>query len=184
MMHKHRNFITLHISKFILMNSSGSKLNKITIMRNIIGMINLSIKIMMTSFMVIIILYNIHVIIIIIINRRHTTIITNLHIKSWGTKTIIFIKHSIPKLMALHIISIMDIHRIHTNNISIMIIIYAKHFIEFFFYQLSTIFRSIIFEKDIIKMNNMRQPQFHFFVVVFDKTKLVIKQETKRFYYK
>src|SRR6266511_1259022 len=137
MMHKHRNFITLHISKFILMNSSGSKLNKITIMRHLIGLINLSIKIMMTSFMVIIILYSIHVIIIIIINRRHTTIITNLHIKYWGTKNIIFIKHSIPKLMALHIISIMDIHRIHTNNIAIMLIIqgfYAKHFIELFFY--------------------------------------------------
>ena len=51
MIHKPRNFLTLHISKFILMNSSGSKLNKITIM-------GLKIKIMMTSFMVIIILYS------------------------------------------------------------------------------------------------------------------------------
>src|SRR5215216_2980020 len=129
MIHKHRNFITLHISKFLLMNSSGSKLNKITIM-------GLKIKIMMTSFMVIIIIYSIHVITIIIIDRRHAFIIINFLIKTWGTKNIIFIKHSIPKLVALHIISIMDIQRIHTNNIAIMIIIqrfYAKHFMNLFF---------------------------------------------------
>src|SRR3989337_1445389 len=125
---------------------------------------------MMTSFMVIIILYSIHVITIIIINRRHAIIIINLLIKTWGTKNIIFIKHSIPKLMALHVISIMDIQIIHTNNIAIMLIIqrfYAKHFIEFLFYKLSTIFLSIIFTKDIKKMKHMRQPQFHFFVVFF-----------------
>src|SRR3989337_2785344 len=127
---------------------------------------------MMTSFMVINILYSIHVITIIIIDRRHAIIIINFLIKTWGTKNIIFIKHSIPKLMALHIISIMDIQRIHTSNIAIMLIIqrfYAKHFIEFFFYQLSTIFRSIIFKKDMIKTNNMRQPQFHFFEAFFYK---------------
>src|SRR3990170_1703794 len=172
MIHKHRKFITLHISKFILMNSSGSKLNKITIMGFLIGIIILSIKIMMTSFMDIITLYSIHVITIIIINRRHAFIIVNILIKTWGTKNIIFIKHCIPKLVALHVISIMDIQRIHTNNIAIMLIIqrfYAKHFIEFFFYQLSIIFCSIIFKKDIIKTNNMRQPQFHFFVVFFYK---------------
>src|SRR6266511_11838 len=142
MMHKNRNFVTLHISKFILMNNSGgSKLNKITIMR-------LKIKIMMTSFLVIITLYRIHLITIIIINRRHAIIIINFLIKTWGTKNIIFIKHSIPKLMALRITSIMDIQRIHTSNIAIMLIIngfYAKHFIDFCFYQLSIIFRSIIF---------------------------------------
>src|SRR3990170_2296003 len=145
------------------MNSSGSKLSKITIM-------GLKIKIMMTSFMVIIILYIIHVITIIIIDRRHAFIIINFLIKTWGTKNIIFIKHSIPKLVALHITSIMDIQRIHTSNIAIMLLIhgfYAKHFIEFFFYQLSTIFRSIIFKKDMIKTKNMRQPHFHFFVVFF-----------------
>src|SRR6266496_618025 len=118
----------------------------------------------MKSFKDIITLYSIHVIKIIIINRRHAFIIINLLIKTWGTKNIIFIKHSIPRLMVLHITSIMDIQRIHTSNITIMLIIhgfYAKHFIEFFFYQLSTIFRSIIFKKDIMKMNNMWQPQFH-----------------------
>ena len=69
--------------------------------------------------------------------------------------------------MPLHIISIMDIQRIHTNNIAIMIIIYTNRFIAFFFYQLSTIFLSIILKKDTIKMNNMKQPQFDFFVVFF-----------------
>ena len=57
------------------------------------------------------------------------------------------------------IINFMDIQRIHTNNIAIMLIIHANHFIKLFFYQLSTMFRTIIFKKDIIKMiNNMMQP--------------------------
>src|SRR3954468_22732842 len=128
MTHKHRKFITLHISKILLIRNSGSKFKKITIM-------GLKIEIKMTSFMVMIILYSIRVIKIIIINRRHAFIIIILLIKTWGTKHIIFIKHSIPKLVALHIISIMDIQRIHTNNIVIMLIIQrfsAKHFIDFF----------------------------------------------------
>ena len=49
MIYKHRNFTTLHISKILLMNNSGSKLNKVTI-------IGLKIEIKMTSFIVIIIL--------------------------------------------------------------------------------------------------------------------------------
>ena len=53
MIYKHRKFTTLHISKILLMNNSGSKLNKIIFMR---GIIQLKTKIMMTSFMVIIIL--------------------------------------------------------------------------------------------------------------------------------
>src|SRR3990170_8162342 len=99
MIYKHRNFITLHISNFVLINNSGSKFNKITIMRYLIGITKLKVKIMMTSFMVIIILYSIHVITIIIIYRRHAFIIINLFIKTWETKNSIFIKHSIPKLM-------------------------------------------------------------------------------------
>ena len=39
---------------------------------------------------------------------------------------------------------------------------FVKHFIELFFYQLSTIFLSIIFTKDMIKMNYMWQSQFDF----------------------
>src|SRR3990170_2672570 len=86
-------------------------------------------------------LYSKHVIIIFIINRRHAIIIIILLIKTWGTKNIIFIKHSIPKLMAWHITSIKDIQRIYTSNIAIMLIIqrfYATHFIKFFFKQLRT----------------------------------------------
>src|SRR6266566_3233246 len=143
MIHKHRKFVTHHISNFLLIHNSGSKLNKITIMRYLIDITTLNIKIMMASFMVTITLYGIHVIIIIIIDSRHVIIITNLLIKTWGTKNIIFIKHSIPKLVALHIISIMDIKRIHTSNIAIMLIIQGiiiKYYHNFFLYQLSTIF--------------------------------------------
>src|SRR3954463_14380762 len=126
----------------------------------------------MTSFMVIIILYSIRVITIIIIDRRHAFIIVNLLIKAWGTKNIIFFKHSFPKLVALHIISIIDIQGIHTNNIAIMLIIQifsAKHFIDFFFEHFGTIFLSIVLTKDIKKVKRMRQTQFHFFVVLFYK---------------
>src|SRR6266566_3943456 len=143
MIYKHRKFITLHISNFLLIHCSGSKLNKITIMRHLIDITTFNIKIMMTSFMVTITLYSIHVITIIIIYRRHAIIVINLLIKTWGTKNIIFIKHSIPKLVALHIISIMDIQTIHTSNITIMLIIQGiliKYFHNFFLYQLSTIF--------------------------------------------
>src|SRR4051812_40163770 len=83
-----------------------------------------------------IILYGIRIITIIIINRGHAFIIINLLIKTWGTKNIIFVKHSFPKFVALHIISIMDIQRIHTNNIAIMLIIQrssTKYFNAFFF---------------------------------------------------
>ena len=56
--------------------------------------------------------------------------------ETWGTKIIIFIKCSFPKLVALHIISIIDIQGINTNNIAIMLIIQifsAKHFVDLFF---------------------------------------------------
>src|SRR3954465_4356752 len=64
------------------------------------------------------ILYSISVIIIIIIDRRQSIIKVNFLIKTWGAKKIIFIKHSIPKLITLHIISIKGIQRRHTNNIA------------------------------------------------------------------
>src|ERR1041385_5403022 len=66
------------------------------------------------------ILYSISVITIIIIDRRQSIIKINFLIKTWGAKKIIFIKHSIPKLMALHIISFKGIQRRHTSNIAIM----------------------------------------------------------------
>ena len=57
------------------------------------------------------------------------------------------------------IISTMDIHRIHTNNIAIMLItrrLYVKYLIAFFLQQLSTIIVILIFMKDIKKMKYMR----------------------------
>src|SRR4051812_20485688 len=64
------------------------------------------------------ILYSISVITIIIIDRRKSTIKINFLIKTWGAKKIFFIKRSIPKLMALHIISIKSIQRRPANNIA------------------------------------------------------------------
>src|SRR3954465_9481429 len=64
------------------------------------------------------ILYSISVITIIIIDRRQSTIKISFLIKTWGAKKIFFIKRSIPKLMALHIISIKSIQRRHANNIA------------------------------------------------------------------
>src|SRR3954462_1164745 len=62
--------------------------------------------------------YSISVITIIIIDRRQSIIKINFLIKTWGPTKIIFIKHSIPKLMDLLIISIKGIQRIHTSNIA------------------------------------------------------------------
>src|SRR3954470_18025203 len=64
------------------------------------------------------ILYSISVITIIIIDSWQSIIKINFIIKTWGAKKIIFIKHSIPKLIALHIIRIKGIQRRHTNNIA------------------------------------------------------------------
>src|SRR3954470_22989112 len=108
MIHKHRKFVTPHISKILLISNSGSKLKKITITLIILIMIHLQ------TF----ILYSISVITIIIIDRRQSIIKINFLIKTWGDKKIIFTKRSIPKLIALHIIRIKGIQRRHTNNIA------------------------------------------------------------------
>src|ERR1043165_2953046 len=81
------------------------------------------------------ILYSISVITIIIIDRRQSIIKINFLIKTWGAKKIIFIKRSIPKLMALHIISIKGIQRRHTSNIAIMKSMKIKfhRFLDFLF---------------------------------------------------
>src|SRR3954465_8638012 len=83
------------------------------------------------------ILYSISVITIIIIDRRQSTIKINFLIKTWGAKKIFFIKHSIPKLIALHIISIKSIQRRHANNIttimSVMQIIKLYRLFDFLF---------------------------------------------------
>src|SRR3954463_15252650 len=64
------------------------------------------------------ILNSISLITIIIIDRRQSTIKINFLIKTWGAKNIFFIKCSIPKFMALHIISIKSIQRRYANNIA------------------------------------------------------------------
>src|SRR3954470_15356044 len=83
------------------------------------------------------ILYSISVIKIIIIDRRQSTIKINFLIKTWGAKKIFFIKRSIPKLMALHIISIKSIQRRHANNIatimSVLQIIKLHRLFDFLF---------------------------------------------------
>src|SRR3954463_5119812 len=83
------------------------------------------------------ILYIISVITIIIIDRRQSIIKINFLIKTWGAKKIIFIKCSIPKLMALHIISIKRIQTRHANNIttimSVMQIIKLHRLFDFLF---------------------------------------------------
>src|SRR3954463_12023059 len=83
------------------------------------------------------ILYSISVITIIIIDRRQSTIKINFLIKTCGAKNIFFIKRSIPKLMALHIISIKSIQRRHANNIatimSVLQIIKLHRLFDFLF---------------------------------------------------
>src|SRR3954471_21589349 len=70
--HKHRKFITPLISKII--NSSGSKLNKIAITLIILIMMHLQ------NF----ILYSISAMTIIIIDRRQSIIKVNFLLKTWG----------------------------------------------------------------------------------------------------
>src|ERR1043165_2781812 len=104
------------------------------------------------------ILYSISVITIIIIDRRQSIIKINFLIKTWGAKKIIFIKRSIPKLMALHIISIKGIQRRHTSNIAIMKSMQIKfyRFFDFLFKHFMSQFKV-----ELIK--------FSHFLVVFHK---------------
>src|SRR3954471_15307824 len=103
MIHMHKMIITLHITIVILINHSGSKLNKIAIItilitiiikyrRHIVITINFLLNSRCTK--------NIIFIIVIIIYWRFGIIISNTIdiFQSWGTKKIIFIKISFPKL--------------------------------------------------------------------------------------
>src|SRR3954464_3314260 len=107
------------------------------------------------------ILYIISVITIIIIDRRQSTIKINFLIKTWGVKKIFFIKRSIPKLMALHIISIKSIQRRHANNIAIMMsvlqIIKLHRLFDFLF-------------KHFMSQLKVELIELSHFVVVFHKT--------------
>src|SRR3954465_13513734 len=138
MSHMHKIIITLHISVVILINFSGRKFNKIAI---IIILITIIIK--YRSHIVIIINFllnsrwieNIIFIIVIIMNSRFGIIISNriAIFQTWGTKKIIFIKTSFPKLRLLHSISNNGVQRIHTNNIAISMQIKFHRLFNFLF---------------------------------------------------
>src|ERR1041385_3327381 len=151
MIHKYRNFVTLHISKILLISNIGSKLKKIAITCIILIMIHFQ------TF----ILYSISVITIIIIDRRQSIIKINFIIKIWGAKKIVFIKRSNPKLMALHIISIKSIQRRHTNNIATIMSVVQIIKLHRLFYFLFKHFMSQL-KIELIKLS-------HNFVVVFHK---------------
>src|SRR5215216_5396881 len=106
MSHMHKIIVTLHLSIVILINYSGSKFNKIAITiilitiiikyrRHIVITINFLLNSRWTE--------NIIFIIVIIIYWRFGIIISNriAIFKRWGTKKIIFIKASFPKLRLL-----------------------------------------------------------------------------------
>src|SRR3954462_1425154 len=138
MSHMHKMIITLHISIVILINYSGSKFNKIAIIailitiiikyrRHIVIIINFLLNSRWTK--------NIILIIVIIIYWRFGIIISNriAIFQSWGTKKIIFIKISFPKIRLFHSISNNGIQRIHTDNIAISMQIKLQRFFNFLF---------------------------------------------------
>src|SRR3954466_5881009 len=112
MLHKRIN--TLHISIAILINSSGSKFNKIAI--NII-IITIIIKYRRHIVIIINFLLNSRwnenniIIIVIIIYRRHSIIKVNFLHHAWGTKNIMLIKTSFPKFRLFYSISNNGVHR-------------------------------------------------------------------------
>src|SRR3954468_12889634 len=121
MIHMHIIIITLHISIVTLINYSGSKFNKIAI---IIIIITIIIKYRRHNVITINFLLNsrwteniIFIIVIIIYWRFGIIISKTISIfQSWGTKKIIFIKTSFPKLTLFHSISNNGFQRIHTNK--------------------------------------------------------------------
>src|SRR3954470_11706818 len=124
MSHMHKRINTLHISIVILINRSESKFNKIAIIiilitivikyrRHIVIIINFLLNSRWTE--------NIILIIVIIIDWRFGVIISNriAIFQSWGTKKIIFIKTSFPKIKLFQSISNNGFQIIHSNNIAI-----------------------------------------------------------------
>src|SRR4051812_32612606 len=117
MSHMHKMIIALHISIVILINCSGSKFNKIAIIiilitiiikyrRHIVITINFLLNSRWTK--------NTIFIIVIIVDWTFVIIISNriAIFQSWGTKKIIFIKTSFPKLTLFHSISNNGVQRI------------------------------------------------------------------------
>src|SRR4051794_27155469 len=126
----HKRISTLHISIVILINSSRSKLNKIEI---IIILITIIIK------------YWRHIVIIVLLNsrwtenntiiiyRRHSIIKVNFLLYAWGTKNIMLIKTSFPKLRLFYSISNNGVQSIDTNNIAISLQTKLHRFFNFLF---------------------------------------------------
>src|SRR3954467_12149053 len=138
MSHMHIIIITLHISIVTLINYSGIKFNKIAIIiilitiiikyrRHIIITINFLLNSRWTKNIILIIVIIIYWTFGIIINNRIAIF------QSWGTKKIIFINTSFPKLRRFHSISNKGVQRIHTNNIAISMQINFHRFFNFLF---------------------------------------------------
>src|SRR3954470_17888350 len=134
MMHKIIN--TLNISIVILINSSGSKFNKIAIIiilitiiikyrRNIVIIINFLLNSRWTE--------NSIIIIVIIIYRRHSIIKVNFLLRAWGTKNIMLIKTNFPKLRLFHSTNNNGVQSIHTNNIATSMQVKFHRFFNFLF---------------------------------------------------
>src|SRR3954447_21672093 len=130
----HKRISTLHISIVILINSSGSKFNKIAI---IIILITIIIK--YRRHIVIIVLLNSRwtenntIFIVIIVYRRHSIIKVNFLLRAWGTKNIMLIKTSFPKLRLFHRIRNNDVQSIDTSNIAISLQTKFHWFFNFLF---------------------------------------------------
>src|SRR4051794_10168031 len=115
MMHKRIN--TLHISIVILINSSGSKFNKIAI-----NIILITIIIIYRRYIVIIINFLLNSRwtenSIIIIYRRHGIIKVNFLLYAWGTKNIMLMKTNFPKHRIFHSTSNNGVQTFYTNNLA------------------------------------------------------------------
>src|SRR3954451_6110256 len=136
MIHMHKRINTLHISIVILINSSGSKFKKIAIIiiliiiiikyrRHIVIIINSLLNSRWTD--------NNTIIIVIIIYRRNSIIKVNFLLRAWGTKNILLIKTSFPKLRLFHSTINNSIQSIRTYNIAISLQTKLHRFFNFLF---------------------------------------------------
>src|SRR3954462_1800555 len=136
MIHMHTRINTLHISIVILINSTRRKFNKIAI---IIILITIIIKYRRHIIIIINFLLNSRwtenntIIIVIIIYRRHSIIKVNFLLRAWGTKNIMLMKTSFPKLGLFHSTSNNGVQSIHNNDISIVMQIKFHRFFNFLF---------------------------------------------------
>src|SRR3954468_22038262 len=132
MIHMHKIINTLHIRIVILINRSGSKFNKIAIIIILITIIN---KYWRHTVIIINFLLNSRWTEnnIIIIYRRHSIIKVNFLLYAWGTKIIMLIKTSFPKLRLFYSISNNGVQSIDTNKIAISLQTKFHRFFNFLF---------------------------------------------------